>query len=59
MENRSKDQSEAAEIGRQYGLDNLCAIVDVNRLGQSDPTAGMTWMRTVPGGQDSDGMYRR
>ncbi|NGZ12009.1 MAG: transketolase [Nitrospira sp. LK70] len=29
---------EAAEIGRQYGLDNLCAIVDVNRLGQSDPT---------------------
>ena len=29
---------EAAEIGRQYGLDNLCAIVDINRLGQSDPT---------------------
>lgn len=29
---------EAAEIGRQYGLDNLCAIIDVNRLGQSDPT---------------------
>ncbi len=29
---------EAAEIARQYGLDNLCAIVDVNRLGQSDPT---------------------
>ncbi|HMU53380.1 MAG TPA: transketolase [Nitrospira sp.] len=29
---------EAAEIARQYALDNLCAIVDVNRLGQSDPT---------------------
>jgi transketolase len=29
---------EAVELGRQYGLDNLCAIVDVNRLGQSDPT---------------------
>ena len=29
---------EAAELGRQYGLDNLCAIIDVNRLGQSDPT---------------------
>ncbi|MDF0643736.1 MAG: transketolase [Nitrospira sp.] len=29
---------EAAEIARQYGLDNLCAVVDVNRLGQSDPT---------------------
>jgi transketolase len=29
---------EAVEIARQYGLDNLCAIIDVNRLGQSDPT---------------------
>jgi len=29
---------EAAELARQYALDNLCAIVDVNRLGQSDPT---------------------
>ena len=29
---------EAVEIARQYRLDNLCAIVDVNRLGQSDPT---------------------
>lgn len=29
---------EAAEIGRHYALDNLCAIIDVNRLGQSDPT---------------------
>ena len=29
---------EAAEVARHAGLDNLCAIVDVNRLGQSDPT---------------------
>lgn len=29
---------EAAEIARHYQLDNLCAIIDINRLGQSDPT---------------------
>jgi transketolase len=29
---------EAVEFSRHYRLDNLCAIVDVNRLGQSDPT---------------------
>jgi transketolase len=29
---------EAVEVARHYRLDNLCAIVDVNRLGQSDPT---------------------
>jgi transketolase len=29
---------EAVEAARQQHLDNLCAIVDVNRLGQSDPT---------------------
>lgn len=29
---------EAAEIARHFQLDNLCAIVDINRLGQSDPT---------------------
>ncbi|MEQ1657024.1 MAG: transketolase [Nitrospira sp.] len=29
---------EAAEVARHHSLDNLCAIVDVNRLGQSDPT---------------------
>jgi transketolase len=29
---------EAVELARQYALDNLCAIVDINRLGQSDPT---------------------
>ncbi len=29
---------EAVEVARHHQLDNLCAIVDVNRLGQSDPT---------------------
>lgn len=29
---------EAVELARHHQLDNLCAIVDVNRLGQSDPT---------------------
>ena len=29
---------EAVEVARYKQLDNLCAIVDVNRLGQSDPT---------------------
>jgi transketolase len=29
---------EAAEVASHQGLDNLCAIIDVNRLGQSDPT---------------------
>lgn len=29
---------EAAELAHAYGLDNLCAVVDANRLGQSDPT---------------------
>lgn len=56
---------EAAEIGRQYSLDNLCAIVDVNRLGQSDPTmlqhdmdayrarwAGFGWHAIVIDGHD-------
>lgn len=56
---------EAAEIGRQYSLDNLCAIIDVNRLGQSDPTmlqhdmegyrsrwAGFGWHAIVVDGHD-------
>ncbi|MDH5726428.1 MAG: transketolase, partial [Nitrospira sp.] len=56
---------EAAEVGRQYGLDNLCAIVDVNRLGQSDPTmlqhdmdayrsrwAGFGWHALIVDGHD-------
>ncbi len=29
---------EAAAFASHYKLDNLCAVVDVNRLGQSDPT---------------------
>jgi transketolase len=29
---------EAAQFASFYGLDNLCAILDVNRLGQSGPT---------------------
>lgn len=29
---------EAAHVASHYGLDNLCATVDVNRLGQSEPT---------------------
>lgn len=56
---------EAAEVGRQHGLDNLCAIVDINRLGQSDPTmlqhdmdayrsrwAGFGWHAIVVNGHD-------
>lgn len=56
---------EAAEVGRQYGLDNLCAIIDINRLGQSDPTmlqhdmeayrsrwAGFGWHAIVVDGHD-------
>jgi transketolase len=29
---------EAADLARHHRLDNLCAIIDINRLGQSDPT---------------------
>ena len=29
---------EGAELARHFQLDNLCAIIDINRLGQSDPT---------------------
>jgi transketolase len=29
---------EAANLGAHYKLDNICAIVDANRLGQSQPT---------------------
>jgi transketolase len=56
---------EAVEIGQYYTLDNLCAIVDVNRLGQSDPTmlqhdmdayrlrwAGFGWHTIVVDGHD-------
>lgn len=56
---------EGAEVARHHGLDNLCAIVDVNRLGQSDPTmlqhdmesyrarwAGFGWQALVVDGHD-------
>jgi transketolase len=56
---------EAVEVARHYALDNLCAIVDVNRLGQSDPTmlqhdmeayrsrwAGFGWHAMVVDGHD-------
>lgn len=56
---------EAAELARHHGLDNLCAVVDVNRLGQSDPTmlqhdmegyrarwAGFGWHALVVDGHD-------
>jgi transketolase len=56
---------EAVELAIQYKLDNLCAIVDVNRLGQSDPTmlqhdmdayrsrwAGFGWHAVVIDGHD-------
>jgi transketolase len=29
---------EAAELGARYGLNSLCATIDINRLGQSQPT---------------------
>ena len=62
---------EAAEVGRQHGLDNLCAIVDINRLGQSDPTmlqhdmdayrsrwAGFGWHAIVVNGHDLSALLK-
>lgn len=62
---------EAVEVARQYGLDNLCAVVDVNRLGQSDPTmlqhdmeayrsrwSGFGWHAIVIDGHDFDAILR-
>ena len=56
---------EAVEVARQKRLDNLCAIVDINRLGQSDPTmlqhdmegyrarwAGFGWHALIVDGHD-------
>lgn len=56
---------EGVEVSQHYKLDNLCAIVDVNRLGQSDPTmlqhdmeayqsrwAGFGWHAIVVDGHD-------
>ena len=62
---------EAVEIARQYGLDNLCAIIDVNRLGQSDPTmlqhdldayrsrwSGFGWHTIIIDGHDVDAILK-
>lgn len=56
---------ESAELARHHGLDSLCAIVDINRLGQSDPTmlqhdmeayrarwAGFGWQALIVDGHD-------
>lgn len=56
---------ESADVARHHRLDNLCAIVDVNRLGQSDPTmlehdmesyrarwAGFGWHAVIVDGHD-------
>jgi transketolase len=56
---------EAADVARHHRLDNLCVIIDVNRLGQSDPTmlqhdmesyrsrwAGFGWHAIVVDGHD-------
>ncbi|MEW6684179.1 MAG: transketolase [Nitrospirota bacterium] len=60
---------EAAEIARHENLDNLCAIIDVNRLGQSDPTmlqhnmdgyrsrwVGFGWHAIVVDGHDPEAL---
>ncbi len=60
---------EAAEIARHERLDNLCAIIDVNRLGQSDPTmlqhnmdayrsrwSGFGWHAIVVDGHDPEAL---
>ena len=62
---------EAVELARQQQLDNLCAIVDINRLGQSDPTmlqhdmeayrarwAGFGWHAIVVDGHDIDALLK-
>ena len=62
---------EAAEVGCHYALDNLCAIVDINRLGQSDPTmlqhdmeayrsrwAGFGWHAIVIDGHDIEAILK-
>ncbi|WP_455379020.1 transketolase [Petrachloros mirabilis] len=62
---------EAVEVARQHRLDNLCAIVDINRLGQSDPTmlehdmegyrarwSGFGWQALVVDGHDLSALVR-
>ena len=40
---------EAASVGLHYKLDNLCAIIDVNALGQSQPTQLKHDMEAIAG----------
>jgi len=60
---------EAVEAARHHQLDNLCVIVDINRLGQSDPTmlqhdmeayhsrwSGFGWHAIVVDGHDLDAL---
>ena len=62
---------EGAELARHFQLDNLCAIVDVNRLGQSDPTllqhdldayqarwSGFGWQAIIVDGHDSTALLQ-
>ena len=62
---------EAAEFARHKHLDNLCAIVDINRLGQSDPTIlehdlqayrsrwqGFGWHALTVDGHDPESLLR-
>ncbi|HSA61888.1 MAG TPA: transketolase [Nitrospiraceae bacterium] len=62
---------EAADVARHHGLDNLCAIIDVNRLGQSDPTmlqhdmeayrarwSGFGWHALVVDGHDLSALVK-
>ncbi len=60
---------EAAELGGRYNLGSLCATIDVNRLGQSQPTMlqyemtvykarweSFGWQAIVVDGHDIDGL---
>ena len=62
---------EGAELARHFQLDNLCAIVDVNRLGQSDPTllqhdleayqarwSGFGWQAIIVDGHDHTALLK-
>ena len=62
---------EGAELGRHFQLDNLCAIIDINRLGQSDPTllqhdldayqarwSGFGWKAMIVDGHDHGALLK-
>ena len=62
---------EGVELARHFQLDNLCAIIDINRLGQSDPTMlqhdldgyqqrwqGFGWQTLVVDGHDHATLLR-